>query len=41
VADDIMQNYGYDNLRIYSGSFNEWKALGGKIVSGEYSVDYQ
>ena len=40
VADEIMQKYGYDNLRIYSGSFNEWKEKGGKIISGEFQVDY-
>ena len=36
-----MQSYGYDNLRIYSGSFNEWKANGGKIINGQFSVDYE
>jgi 3-mercaptopyruvate sulfurtransferase SseA len=41
VADEIMQKFGYDNLRIYSGSFNEWKAKGGKIIDGAFQVDYE
>jgi hypothetical protein len=41
VADEIMQKFGYEHLRIYSGSFNEWKAKEGKIISGNFQFDYE
>ena len=35
-----MQKYGYDQLRIYSGSINEWTAKGGKTIQGNFQIDY-
>lgn len=29
-----MASNGYDHLAIYSGSFNDWEAKGGKVLSG-------
>ena len=32
VADSRLQNLGYNYLRLYYGSFRDWKNNGGKII---------
>jgi rhodanese-related sulfurtransferase len=40
VADSIMQESGYQFLRIYSGSFKDWVRHNGNVIKGEFDLDY-
>ena len=40
VADRIMKAKGYNNLRIYSGSFKDWVKNQGNIINGQFDLDY-
>ena len=41
VAARILSRVGFENLRIYSGSFNDWKKQGGEIIPGNFNLDYE
>jgi len=36
-----MKRFGYNHLRIYSGSFLDWTEKGGKVITGTFDVDYE
>lgn len=40
VADRILKAKGYENLRIYSGSFKDWLKNNGDIIQGAFDLDY-
>ena len=40
VADKILKNKGYPNLRIYSGSFKDWVKNEGEVINGQFDLDY-
>ena len=41
VADNHLKELGYQNIRIYPGSFNDWAAHGGRIVKSNFNLDYE
>lgn len=41
VADAILKAKGYQNLRIYSGSFKDWIKNNGQTIQGEFDLDYE
>ena len=36
-----MKEQGYNNLRIYSGSFNDWESKGGEYFNAKFDLDYE
>nr|ACO11957.1 Heat shock protein 67B2 [Lepeophtheirus salmonis] len=40
VADKKMKPLGFENLRIYSGSFNEWSQMNGDSFKADFNLDY-
>ena len=40
VADRILKSKGYQNLRIYSGSFKDWLKNNGTVITGQFDLDY-
>jgi 3-mercaptopyruvate sulfurtransferase SseA len=39
-ADTIMQRFGYQHLRIYHGSFDDWREKKGEVVPANFVIDY-
>nr|ACO10447.1 Heat shock protein 67B2 [Caligus rogercresseyi] len=40
VADEKMMPLGFENLRIYSGSFNDWSKNNGDAFKASFDLDY-
>ena len=40
VAENYLKSYGYQNIRVYPGSFKDWVVNRGEIVAGNYDLDY-
>ena len=40
VAEKYLKSLGYNNIRIYPGSYKDWIAHGGKTTRAEFSLDY-
>ena len=40
MADGVMQRFGFDSLRIYYGSFDDWRANNGPVEQVNLDVDY-
>ena len=40
VADGVMQRFGFGSLRIYYGSFDDWRANNGPVEQVNLDVDY-
>jgi 3-mercaptopyruvate sulfurtransferase SseA len=40
VADEILQKIGYKNIRIYYGSFDEWREKKGEVEKVNLDIDY-
>ena len=36
----LIKEIGYKHVRIYPGSFNDWVANGGRVIEGNFEVDY-
>ena len=36
-----MKTHGYDNLRIYYGSFKDWTANEGQFGFAKFDLDYE
>ena len=41
LADGILQRFGYSHLRIFYGSFDDWKANNGTVEEVKLDVDYE
>ena len=40
VAEKYLKGLGYENARIYPGSFKDWVANGGETIKAEFDLDY-
>ena len=40
VAENYLKSFGYQNIRVYPGSFKDWVVNGGEILAGNYDLDY-
>ena len=40
VAEKYLQGLGYENIRIYPGSYKDWVAHGGKTIEADFDLDY-
>ena len=38
-AEEHLKSLGYDRIKVYLGSFNDWMEKGGKTIKAEFSVD--
>ena len=40
VAEKYLKGLGYENIRIYPGSYKDWVAQGGKTIKADFDLDY-
>ena len=40
VAEKYLKGLGYENIRIYPGSYKDWVANGGQTIEADFDLDY-